>query len=494
MLDRKGSRGIPALRRRCDRRRTFTVTPMFTILVGVPGPHGPSGKPGSERTLANRDIAARIRHDIRQYRVMRWWQELGAEDILVPTPEPRSVLSIDDDVRSLLGPGALDWAHALAVELTREYVEVSLPELSRSVDFTKGLQISAEANLQAVLLTLGGHRSEAQPPSEALVFADEAVARQVPLIVVLRGYQLALEHWLRWCAPAIARHADSADQADELQLAVSVAVRYIDRLSDIMIVEYERELQRRATSGAASRAALVGALLDGDVVDVDDASNLLHYPLQGRHVALALRVAAGGTNQAEILQSEARSFATSVGAIGLLTLANGLTTMDAWVAVKRGGVELKHWTSERVNIGVGTVLSGVSGFVQSHREAQRALEISDMATPGRVDPITYYDEVRLISLLAQDIPDLRAFVTATLGNLAGKDERSRELRETLLAFLEANRSYTAVARSSHLHKNTVVQRVTRAAELTGLDTTRDVDIHVALLAVDVLGEDILADT
>ena len=35
---------------------------------------------------------------------MRWWQELGAEDILVPTPEPRSALSLDDDVRSLLGP------------------------------------------------------------------------------------------------------------------------------------------------------------------------------------------------------------------------------------------------------------------------------------------------------------------------------------------------------------------------------------------------------
>jgi DNA-binding PucR family transcriptional regulator len=424
---------------------------------------------------------------------MRWWQELGAEDILVPTPEPRSALSLDDDACSLLGPGALDWAHALAVELTREYVEVSLPELARSADFTRGLQISAEANLQAVLLTLGGHRADAQPPSEALVFADEAVARQVPLIVVLRGYQLALEHWLRWCAPVIARHADSAEQADELQLAVTVAVRYIDRLSDIMIVEYERELQRRATSGAARRAALVTAVLDGDVVDVDDASHLLHYPLQGRHVALALSVRAGGTNQAEILASEARSFAASVGATGLLTIATGLTTMDAWVAVKDHPERATNPTRDHVNIGVGTPHTGVGGFVRSHREAQRALEIFDMATPGRLDPITYYDRVRLLSLMAQDFAELRAFVTATLGNLAGTDERSRELRETLLAFLEANKSYTAVARSSHLHKNTVVQRVTRAIELTGIDTTRDVDIHVALMAVDVLGEDILAD-
>jgi PucR C-terminal helix-turn-helix domain/GGDEF-like domain len=367
---------------------------------------------------------------------------------------------------------------------------------ARSADFTQGLQISAEAKLQAVLLTLGAHRADAEPPREALVFADEAVARQVPLVVVLRGYQLALEHWLRWCAPVIARHADSADQAEELQLAVTVAVRYIDRLSDIMIVEYERELQRRATSGAARRAALVSAVLDDEVVDIDDASHLLHYPLQGTHMASALRIRAAGTNQAEILQSEAKAVAASVGATGLLTIATGLTTMDAWLAVKEGAGRPKSPTREHVNIGVGTPRPGVGGFVQSHREAQRALEIFDMATPGRLEPITYYDRVRLISLMAQDTAELRAFVTAitaTLGNLAGTDERSRELRETLLAFLEANKSYTAVARSSHLHKNTVVQRVTRASELTGLDITRNVDIHVALMVIDALGEDILAD-
>ncbi len=424
---------------------------------------------------------------------MRWWQELEAADILIPTAEPRSALSLDDDVRSLLGPGALDWAHALAVELTRDYVEVSLPELARSVDFTRGLQISAEANVQNLLLDLGAHRTNSQPPREALVFADEAVAQQVPLVVVLRGYQLAMQHWLRWCAPVIGRHANPADQADELQLAVTVAVRYVDRLSDIMIVEYERELQRRATSGAARRAALVGALLNGDAVNVDDASNLLHYPLQGRHVALALRVQTGGTNQAEILQAEARSFATSVGATGLLTLATGLTTMDAWVAIQPGGTASKNSTTEHVKIGVGTPLSGVGGFVQSHREAQRALELFDMTAPGRLNPITYYDGVRLLSLMAQDMSGLRTFVTATLGRLAGRDERSHELRETLFAFYEANKSYTAVARSSHLHKNTVVQRVTRAGELTALRTARDVDIHVALMVADMFGEDVLDD-
>ncbi|UZG60337.1 PucR family transcriptional regulator [Rhodococcus opacus] len=424
---------------------------------------------------------------------MRWWQNLRAEDILVPTTQPRSTLSLDDEVRSLAGAGALDWAHALAVDLTREYVEVSIPELRRSVDFTRGLQISAEANILGIFLILGSPGSEVQPPREALGFADEAVVQQVPLVAVLRGYQLGMQHWLRWCAPVIARHTDSVVQADELQLAVSAGVRYIDRLSEIMIAEYERELQRRATSGAARRAALVRAVLAGEVVNVDDIAHLLNYPLAGRHMALALRGQADSTNQVEALEAAARSFAASVGATGLLTIATGLTTMDAWVAVKSDTGSPTHPIHERVTIGVGTPLTGVTGFVQSHREARRALEILHMAAPGRLDPITYYDRVRLVSLVAKDFPDVRAFVTATLGSLAGTDDRSRELRETLLAFFEANKSYTAVALSSHLHKNTVVQRVKRASELTGREMTNHVDLHVALMLVDVFGDRVLAD-
>lgn len=431
-------------------------------------------------------------HKIGQDREMRWWQQLGRADILIPTREPRSPLSFDQDVSSLLGLGAIEWSHALAAELTRDYVEVSLPELARSTDFTRILQNSVESNVHGLLLDLGSHRTDFQPPDEALQFADEAVARQVPLVVVLRGYQLALEHWIRWCAPAIARHAD---EPDELQLAVTVAVRYIDRLSALIIVEYERELERRATSGAARRAAIVGALIGGDVVNIDDASKLLHYPLQGRHVALALRARDGGSNESDILLEEARSFAISVGATDLLTLATGLNTMDAWVAVKQtSGAMMKHPASDRVAIGVGTPLNGVGGFARSHHEAQRALELFDMVTPGRrLDRVVYFDRIRLMSLVAQDMPGLRAFVSATLGGLAGGEERTRELRETLLAFYEANKSYTAVARSSHLHKNTVIQRVTRANELTTGRTARDIDIHVALMVIDMFGQDVIVE-
>ena len=426
---------------------------------------------------------------------MRWWQELKPEDILIPASQPRSALSLDDEILPLLGAGALEWAHALAVELTREYVEESIPELALSADFTRRLQISSEANILGLLLALGSTEPEPQPPQEALDFAHEAVAREVPLVAVLRGYRLGVEHWLRWCSPVIARKADPAAHADELQLAVTVGIRYIDRLSERMTVEYERELHRRATSGAAHRAALVRALLAGEAVDVDDAEKLLHYPLRSRHVALALEATGQGGNQVEVLQAEVRAFAASVGAAGILTVATGLTTMDAWVAVKTATVtKLDRPRKEHVAMGVGSTVSGVPGFVQSHQEAQRALEILRIASPKGPSVITHYDHMRLVSLLLRDVSEAKTFVAATLGPLGHADPRTQELRQTLLAFLEANKSYTAVARSSHLHKNTLVQRVARANELAGRDMTNDLDVHVALKLVEVLGEAVLEDS
>lgn len=169
-------------------------------------------------------------------------------------------------------------------------------------------------------------------------------------------------------------------------------------------------------------------------------------------LGLSLHIRAGSSNQVEALEAEARSFAAGVGVTGLLTMATGLTTMDAWVTVAEEGERPKSQNLENVTIGVGTPATGLAGFIQSHREAKGALGILHLAAPGRLDPIAYYDEVRLLSLMAKDIPGARGFVFSTLTGLAGTDERTRELRETLLAFFQANKSCTAVAVSSHLHK------------------------------------------
>jgi DNA-binding PucR family transcriptional regulator len=86
----------------------------------------------------------------------------------------------------------------------------------------------------------------------------------------------------------------------------------------------------------------------------------------------------------------------------------------------------------------------------------------------------------------------RDFVITELRGLASTDARARELRTTLLDFLAANRSYQAVARSSHLHKNTVVKRIARAKQLIGAPIPdRQLEIHTALQLTDAFGDRML---
>ncbi|SKQ35004.1 regulator of polyketide synthase expression [Mycobacteroides abscessus subsp. massiliense] len=418
---------------------------------------------------------------------MRWWEQLTDTDILRRTDLPRTAISLDDELVKHIGSDGLAWAHALAAEFAQNFVATTVPELSDSADFTPGLSVSTEANYLALLRSLVTEGSEPQPPRESLDFTDEAVARQVPLVSVLRGYQNGVEHWLRWCSPAITRYTAPEHRAAELEFAVSVCVRYVDRLSEIMINEYEREMTRRMNSGAAQRAGSVAAILAGEEVDVGEVSRVLNYPLQANHIALTLQARADGTNHVDALEKEVTTFARRVGATGLLVNPTGLTTMDAWLATDDDAVRPAKPANENIIIGVGTCTSGIAGFVQSLEEAHSALDVLGASVPGHFAKILYYDQVRLLSLVVKDPTAITRFVTATLGDLAGSDERSRELRETLLAFHTTDRSYTAVARSSHMHKNTVIQRVARASELAGRDLTRGVDTHVALLLTEAFG-------
>src|SRR5439155_11366053 len=140
-----------------------------------------------------------------------------------------------------LGSGALVWAHALAVDLSREYVEHTIPQLRQTADFSLGLLASAEANILSMLLALDGDEATTRAPPEAIAYARDAAARRAPLSAVLRGYRLGVEHWIRWCAPAIEARLAPADQAHALQRASQIAIRYGDQLSERVAAEYERE-------------------------------------------------------------------------------------------------------------------------------------------------------------------------------------------------------------------------------------------------------------
>lgn len=424
-----------------------------------------------------------------------WWRDLGEDDVLVATREPRVPLTIDARATAALGPGALVWAHALAVALSREYVEHTIPQLRQNADFSQDLLASAEANILTMLLALDAGEATTQAPPEAIAYAREAAARRAPLSAVLRGYRLGVEHWIRWCAPVIEARLAPADQAEELQRASQVAIRYGDHLSEQVAAEYERELEDQALAGVAHRSELVRTLLAREPVDLERASKSLRYPLRGRHLALALSLDRPSERALPLLEAEVRTLAGRVAASAQLTIPSGLTSVHAWLAPAHAALRLAAPGQDAVLVGIGTEAEGIEGFRRSHTQAKRALDIARLARTGRIGRIVPYERVRLLDVLSQNMSLARDFAIAELGGLASTDTRARELRTTLLEFLGANRSYQAVARSSHLHKNTVVKRVARAEQLIGAPIAdRPLEIHTALQLTDVFGDRMLDPT
>jgi DNA-binding PucR family transcriptional regulator len=79
-------------------------------------------------------------------------------------------------------------------------------------------------------------------------------------------------------------------------------------------------------------------------------------------------------------------------------------------------------------------------------------------------------------------------VHRTLGELDGPGAGLRDSRETLLAYLDEERSVNAVAKQLHVARNTVSYRVKRAEALLGRSIAdRQLELHVALLLERAIG-------
>jgi DNA-binding PucR family transcriptional regulator len=143
-----------------------------------------------------------------------------------------------------------------------------------------------------------------------------------------------------------------------------------------------------------------------------------------------------------------------------------------------------------VLVAFGRPAEGLAGFRSSHAEALQAARIASLAGGTAV---TSYTKVELVSLLADDLPRARAFVTGQLGALASTAEPSQRLRETVLAFLASGGSATRVAKELYVHQNTVAYRVKRAEEMLGRKVTENpIELTCALKLAAVLGPAVLA--
>lgn len=125
-----------------------------------------------------------------------------------------------------------------------------------------------------------------------------------------------------------------------------------------------------------------------------------------------------------------------------------------------------------VSAGISRPCEYLSQLRESYREAKDAISISSEL--GEREGSTFYGDLKLYQLLLglkeKNLKHLRRFYDESLRPLVEHDDRKQgDLIRTLNGFFEANGNLAKAAVDLDVHRNTLVYRLERISELTGLD-------------------------
>jgi DNA-binding PucR family transcriptional regulator len=377
------------------------------------------------------------------------------------------------------------------------YLEDQIPELRSDARVMELHGPSVEGNvdtlLHALRYNIAVERVEA--PTAALEYARRLAQHGVPLHALVRAYRLG-QHRMNELVFAEVRTIDVPEPTRYAVLEAMTATlfEYIDWITQQVIVVYEDERERWLEDQNSLRAVRVRDVLAApESVDVDAATTTIRYPLRWHHLAVVMWYPDTGTDADAIarLQRFLRELGQATGAAAApLFVAADRTCAWGWLpyrtATPAAEAEVRRFTAgkrDAPDIATGTMRSGVAGFRESHREAERARRVALIAEGAEPTLICASDPgLSVAALLGADFTDTRAWVAGTLGALAADTDNDARLRDTLRVFLGCGSSYKQAAEELNLHFNTVKYRVGRAIVRRGRGIGSDrLDVELALL-------------
>ena len=386
-------------------------------------------------------------------------------------------------------------------------LEDQIPELRGDARVMELHGPSVEGNvdtlLHALRYNIAVERVEA--PTAALEYARRLAQHGVPLHALVRAYRLG-QHRMNELVFAEVRTIDVPEPTRYAVLEAMTATlfEYIDWITQQVIVVYEDERERWLEDQNSLRAVRVRDVLAAPKpVDVDAATTTIRYPLRWHHLAVMMWYPDTGTDADAIarLQRFLRELGQATGAAATpLFVAADRTCAWGWLpyrtATPAAEAEVRRFTARKrdaPDIAIGTMRSGVAGFRQSHREAERARRVALIAQGAEPTLICASDPgFSVAALLGADVTDTRAWVAGTLGALAADTDNDARLRETLRVFLGFGSSYKQAAEELNLHFNTVKYRVGRAIARRGRSIGSDrLDVELALLTCHWYGAAVL---
>jgi DNA-binding NarL/FixJ family response regulator len=382
----------------------------------------------------------------------------------------------------------------------------AIPELRDESGIVELLGASTESNVETVFHAVRYEIpiENIEPPTAALEYARRLAQRGVPMNALVRAYRLGHEIVLEFARDEIA----SAGLDPGMSLAVfervtAVTFRYVDWISQEVVVQYEHERDRWLEQRNSVRAMRVREVLAGTDVDLDAVTSSIRYPMRRVHLGVVLWLPEEQASGDELVRLERflREVTESLQPQGnsLFVAADRLSAWG-WIPLSPAAesvvADVRKFVAnydEAPSLALGSPLPGVEGFRRSHRQARRAREVVIAAGADPASVIAADDPgFSAAALLSEDLDESRQWVHEVLGRLAADTDNDARMRETLRVFLRGGASYKAAADVLHLHSNSVKYRVQRAIERRGRPIGDDrLDVEIALLICQWFGRAVL---
>lgn len=144
-----------------------------------------------------------------------------------------------------------------------------------------------------------------------------------------------------------------------------------------------------------------------------------------------------------------------------------------------------------LKVGVGRAYKNLDNVHKSFLDALRTVRIGKSITSKE---IVTYDELGIFKILSQDYlnDELEDFYSTTLKPLVDYDnKKSTELIRTLEFYFKNNGNLTRISKDLFTHYNTVLYRITRINEITGMnleDPHNRLNLEIALKIKELLGK------